>query len=85
MLQDNSFAGGYDHFNIGSVATIDNILFGQQVSGGNDGCSQFVESDGAVPELITAFQDQHHHVATTDTQTLEVRSSHVRITFHFGK
>ena len=29
-----------------------------------------MKSDGAIPELITAFQNQHHHVATADTQAL---------------
>ena len=85
MLQDDSFTGSYDHFDIGSVAAIDNIFFGQQVGGRNDGCSQFVKGDGAIPELITAFQNQHHHVPTTDTQTLEVRSGHICVTLHFGK
>ena len=39
MLQDDSFAGSYDHFDVGSIAAIDNILLGQQVSSRNDSCS----------------------------------------------
>ena len=85
MLQDDSFTGGYNHFDVGSVATVDNILFCQQVSGGDNGCSQLVKGDGAVPELVTAFQNQHHHVTATDAQALEVRGGHVRIALHVGK
>ena len=85
MLQDDSFAGSYDHLDVSSVATVDDIFFSQQMSGRNDGCSQFVKGDRAIPELVAAFQDQHNHVATADAQTLEIGSRHVCVTFHVGK
>ena len=85
MLQDDSFAGSYDHLDVSSVATVDDIFFSQQMSGRNDGCSQFVKGDCAIPELVAAFQDQHNHVATADAQTLEIGSRHVCVTFHVGK
>ena len=85
VLQYDSFAGSHNHFDVGSVAAIDDIFLCQQVSGGDHRCSQLMQGDGAVPELIAALQNQHHHVSATDAEALEVRGRHVRIAFHVGE
>ena len=41
--------------NISGVATVDYIFLCQQVSGGNDGRSQFMKCDNAIPEFIATF------------------------------
>jgi hypothetical protein len=44
-----------------------------------------MQCDDREPELITAFEYQHHHIAMSDPQGLEIRSRLVRIPFQVGK
>lgn len=55
MLENHSFAGSHNHLDISGVATVDYIFLCQQVSGGNDGRSQFMKCDNAIPEFIATF------------------------------
>src|SRR3712207_1600957 len=55
VLQNDLFAGGYNHFDIGGVASVYNVFFSQQMSGGNHRRSQFMKGDDAEPEFVTAF------------------------------
>ena len=54
------------------------------MSGGNHHRTQLVQSDNGIPELITTFQYQHHHITATDTQTLEIRRRHIGIFLQVG-
>ena len=55
------------------------------MSGWNhDGC-QLVQSQNREPELVTAFQHQHHAVTLFHAQLLEIGSSLVGIFFKLAK
>ena len=64
MLCDLFFAGSNNHFDVCGITAVYNIFLCQQVSGRNNRSTQFVQSDDAEPEFITAFQDKHYHIPT---------------------
>lgn len=85
MVGNDRFAGADYHFDVGGIATVNDVLLRQQVRGGDNYGTELVQRNNAVPELETALQYQHHHVAMTDAEALEIRGGHVGIAFHVGE
>ena len=85
MAEHDFVTTGHDGLDVGGIATVDDILFGQQVRGGDTHGTQLVESDNREPELKAAFEYEHHHVAVADAQRLEIGGSLVALAFDVGK
>ena len=85
MISNHILSCTNNHLDIGSIATVNDILLGQQVSSRNSHRSQFMQSDDTEPELNTTFQYEHDHIAMADTQTLEIRSRSIGFFLQFGK
>ena len=67
MFGNHLLARANDHLDIGGVRPVHDILLGQQVRGGDHYRPQFMQGDDGEPELIATFQDQHHHIAPSDS------------------
>ena len=85
VVGDDRLAGTYYHLDVGSVATVHDIFLCQQVGGGDNDGAQLVQGHDAEPEFIAAFQNEHHHVAVSDAEALEIAGRHVGVTLHVGK
>ena len=83
MIGYDLFTRTNNHFDIGCITTIDDVLLSQQMSRRNSYCTQLVQSDDAEPKLDTAFQNKHHHIALTDTQALEIGSRSIGLFLQF--
>lgn len=55
------------------------------MGGGDDNGSQLMQGHNAEPEFVTAFQDEHHHVAVADAKALEVAGRLVGVALHVGE
>ena len=44
-----------------------------------------MQCDNREPEFVTAFQDQHHHIAMSDSQRLEIGSRLIGVFLQIGK
>lgn len=85
VVGDDRFACADNHFDVGSVAAVDDVFLRQQMGGGDDNGSQLMQGHNAEPEFVTAFQDEHHHVAVADAKALEVAGRLVGVALHVGE
>ena len=56
------------------IVAINNVVTGKHVCCGNRNCTQFVQGKHRNPPLEATLLDEHHHVATLDTQASQVGS-----------
>ena len=84
MFGNDFFSRSNNHFDSSGLAAVNDIFLSQQVGSRNHYCPYLVKGNDREPEFITAFQNQHHLVAMSDTQTLEVRSRHIGIFFQIS-
>ena len=85
MIGYHILTGTNNHLDIGSIATIDDVLLSQQVSSWNHHRTKLMQSNNTKPEFDTTLQNKHHHISLTDTQTLEIRCCSIGLFFQFGK
>ena len=85
MFCDNRLACANNHLDVSRLATVHNVFLRQQVGGGNDHSSQFVQGHDAEPEFVTSFQYKHHHITFADAERLEVRGRLVAVSFDICK
>ena len=82
---DGCCAYGDNHLYVGRVAAVDDVFLGEQVGGGYAHGSDFVQCDNREPELIAAFEYEHHHVAAFDAERQEKRGGLVAFALDVGK
>ena len=75
------FAHTYDGLNAGAIVAINNVVGGEHVGGGNGHSAYLAQGQHGNPPFVLTFKDEHHHVATANTQLLEVRSSAIALSF----
>ena len=85
MFRDNRLSGADNHLDVRSICPIDNIFLRQQVSRGNYDGTQLMQRDDGEPELVPPLQNQHHHVAASDAERLEISCRPVGPLLHVGK
>ena len=66
------FAGGDNGFHARRLEAVLEVVFDEQVRGGDDDCAQFMQSEYGNPELIVSLQHQHDPVALFDALCLEI-------------
>ena len=74
-----------DGLDPGRIAAVDNVLFGQQVGRRDHHRAQLVQRQNREPELVAALEDQHHHIALSDAEALEIRGRAVAFALDVGK
>ena len=72
-------------FDARALHTILDVMRGEHVRGGDGHGAQLVEGKHAKPKLATALQDEHHHVAASHAERLEIGGRAVRYFFQLGK
>ena len=85
VVGDHPFTRRDDGLDPGHVAAIDDVLFGQQVSRGDRHRTQLVQRQNREPELVAALEYQHHHIALSDAEALEIRGRAVAFALDVGK
>ena len=59
--------------------------FARQVSRRNHDRPQLVQGEDRKPEFVSPFENQHHHVALSDAETLEIGGRAVGLPLHVGE
>ena len=85
VVGDHPFARRDDRLDSGRVAPVHGVFLGQQVSRRNHDRPQLVQGEDRKPEFVSPFENQHHHVALSDAETLEIGGRAVGFTLHVGK
>jgi len=85
LLEYIFFAHTNNGFNTSTIVAINNVVGGEHVCCWNGNSTQFAKCQHGNPPFVLTFKDEHHHVATTNTQLLEIRSSAIAFPFKVGK
>ena len=76
---DVAVATGYDSLYACRIAAILDVVATQQMGSRHHDSAQLMQSQHAEPPLAAAFEDEHHHIASSDTETLEVGSGTIGV------
>ncbi len=79
------FAGTHYGFDSGARAAVYYVVGSEQVCSRDGYCSEFMESYHGKPELIAAFEDEHHHVAFAYAEAFEEGRGAVALTLDVGE
>ncbi len=71
LLNDKGVVDADNGADLGGVAPVDDVLFGQLQGAGNQNGPQLVQGCGADPILPPAAQDEHDHAALLHPQAFE--------------
>lgn len=85
VVGDHPFARRDDRLDSGRVAPVHDVFLGQQVSRRNHDRPQLVQGEDRKPEFVSPFENQHHHVALSDAETLEIGGRAVGLPLHVGE
>ena len=85
MADDYFVATGYNGLDVGGVAPVDDVFFGEQVGGGDTYGTQFVEGDNREPKFVPPFENEHDHIAVAYSQRLEIGGGFIAFAFDVGK
>ena len=85
MIHDIFIAAADDSFDSGLLASVNDVLGGEQEGGGNGDGSDFVQGEHRCPELMTALEDEHHHVAFSDAEALKEGCRAVALLFELSE
>ena len=77
VISNNLFTCTDNRLDIRCIATINDVFLCKQVSRRNCYCTQFMQSDDREPKFNTTLQNQHHHVAMANAETLKIRSGSI--------
>lgn len=58
--------GANDRLDRGGIDAVDNIMLGEQKSGGYNDGAKLMQRKDSKPELIVAFEHHHDHIALAD-------------------